>query len=84
MIAQLIEYHCMKLAPASEVLYLAITIILVYGVVELSSILKCSKLSENVFGLNIVATFWGCSVIKSKPFYCKILHKRLLFNYFKD
>ena len=54
-ITQLTEHHCKQLVPTSEVLHVAITIILanvvVNVVVKLSSVQKSSKLSKNVFVL---------------------------------
>ena len=48
-IAQLPEHHSKQLIPASELLHVAITIILANEIVELGSVQESGKLSEYVF-----------------------------------
>ena len=66
-----------QLIPASEVFHVSVAIILAYAVVELSSIQKCSKLSENVFVLKHSSQFFLAAKLLSSTFHCKILHKRI-------
>ena len=60
------EHHCKKLVPASEVLHIAIAIIFAYVVVELSSIQKCGKLSENVFVLKHSSEFFLAAKLQNQ------------------
>ena len=65
-IAQLPKHHCKKLVPASEVFHVSVAIILAYVVVELSSIQKCSKLSENIFVLKHSSQFFLAAKLQNQ------------------
>lgn len=65
-IAQLTEHHCKKLVSASEVLHITIAIILANVVIELSSIQKCGKLSENVFVLKHSSQFFLAAKLQNQ------------------
>ncbi len=48
-ITQLTKLHCKQLIPASEMLHIAVSILLANFVVKLSSVLKSSELGKNIF-----------------------------------
>ena len=50
-ITQLTKHHCKQLIPTSEMLYIAISVILANIVVKLSSVQKSGELGKNVFVL---------------------------------
>ena len=49
-ITQLTKHHCKQLIPASEMLYIAVSIILVNQMAKLVIVEKFYQLGENVFG----------------------------------
>src|SRR5574344_1519205 len=50
-ITQLTKHHCKQLIPTSEMLHIAVSIILANIVVKLSSVQKSGELGKNVFVL---------------------------------
>ena len=55
-----------KLVPESEVLHIAVAIILAYVVVEQSTIQKCGKLSENIFILKHSCQFFLAAKLQNQ------------------